>query len=65
MMIQSERPDIPAVPSSPADASSAEPAIQHERRRYAPPRLRFLGSVRDLTLGSGGGISDGRGTFHP
>jgi hypothetical protein len=30
-----------------------------ERRPYTAPRLRFLGSVRQLTLGSGGFCSDG------
>lgn len=33
-------------------ASRAVPAAAITRRKYAPPHLKQLGSVRDLTLGS-------------
>ena len=32
-----------------------------ERKLYHPPRLRHLGSVRELTAGSGNNTSDGVG----
>jgi hypothetical protein len=34
------------------------------RRPYAAPRLRHLGSVRELTLGSAAGKSEGAGLMH-
>jgi hypothetical protein len=36
-----------------------------ERRPYTTPRLRHLGSVRELTLGGTMGASEGGGTFNP
>jgi hypothetical protein len=30
--------------------------VQHTKRPYAPPRLRRLGSVRELTLGASMGM---------
>jgi hypothetical protein len=33
------------------------------RRPYSPPRLRHLGSVRELTLGGTAGMAEGGGTF--
>jgi hypothetical protein len=51
-----DRNALPLTPSAPAPApSSLEPEAVPplaERRRYSPPQLRHLGSVRDLTLGS-------------
>lgn len=44
----------PKSPQLPADVQQAP------RRKYATPRLKLLGSVRDLTLGSPKGkFSDG------
>ena len=40
-------PSAPA--SSPFEPQAGAPV--DERRRYSPPQLRHLGSVRDLTLG--------------
>jgi hypothetical protein len=36
----------------------AAPALRGAPRPYTAPRLRYLGSVRDLTLGSVGPILD-------
>ena len=33
------------------------------RLAYRPPRLRHLGSVRELTLGGTSGMAEGAGTF--
>jgi hypothetical protein len=41
-------PVTSSTPESVAVAPSCEPRA---RRHYAPPQLRHLGSVRDLTLG--------------
>jgi hypothetical protein len=41
-----------------ADASQDLPQAVEQRRPYAPPRLRKLGSVRDLTLSGGSGRTD-------
>jgi|GEM_PF-3454020 len=35
-----------------AEGSTGTGAVTRERRPYVAPRLRHLGSVRDLTLGS-------------
>lgn len=44
----------PKSPQLPADVQDAP------RRKYTPPRLKVLGSVRDLTLGSPTGrVTDG------
>lgn len=43
----------------PSDAASAAP----RRRPYQAPKLRHLGSVRELTLGSTAGMPEGGGTF--
>jgi hypothetical protein len=54
-----ERTAALPLPPSPAAASPSEPEAA-ERRRYSPPQLRHLGSVRDLTLGvRAGGIEVG------
>ncbi len=42
--------DLPAALPLASSASTPEPQPS-ERRRYTPPQLRHLGSVRDLTLG--------------
>jgi hypothetical protein len=44
-----------------ADASEGRPlqgASTPAQRRYQRPRLQYLGSVRELTLGSSGGTHD-------
>ena len=49
-------PSAPA--SSPSEPQAGAPV--DERRRYSPPQLRHLGSVRDLTLGvRAGGVEPG------
>ena len=51
--------DRPAALPLASSVSTAEPQPS-ERRRYTPPQLRHLGSVRDLTLGlRAGGIEPG------
>lgn len=35
------------------------------RRPYRAPQLRYLGSVRELTLGGTMGAGEGAGTFDP
>ena len=48
---------VPKSPQLPADAQNG---VQGERRKYVAPRLKRLGSVRELTLGSPAGkASDG------
>ncbi len=42
----SREPQKPQTPVDVKDGASVQ------RRKYAPPRLKRLGSVRDLTLGS-------------
>jgi hypothetical protein len=46
----------PTAPASRPEAQSDVPSA--ERRRYSPPQLRHLGSVRDLTLGFRGGANE-------
>jgi len=41
-----------------------EAAQASARRPYAAPRLKHLGSVRELTLGSAAGKSEGAGLMH-
>jgi len=45
---------------SPEDSSTEQSAVP-SRLPYAPPKLRRLGSVRELTLGSKNGPTDGAG----
>jgi hypothetical protein len=45
--------------------AGAEPSSTATRRPYVVPRLRCLGSVRELTLGSGLNAPDGEGTSQP
>ena len=40
------------------DQASGQSSVS-DRRPYTPPQLRLLGSVRTLTLGTGGAIPDG------
>ena len=58
----------PKTPELPADLARATGQVRGQaqpqlhgaaRRAYSPPRLKQLGSVRDLTLGSMGGVFDG------
>ena len=42
-------------PKSPPSAENVKDATVAPRRKYTSPRLRCLGSVRDLTLGSPAG----------
>jgi len=51
--------------SSAVDEHLATSPVQIERRPYSAPRLRYLGSVRELTLGSGSNISDAARTLRP
>jgi hypothetical protein len=44
-------------PSASAETSGSP------RLPYEPPRLRYLGAVREVTLGSLGGFSDSLGGF--
>ena len=46
-----EPTSLSLTPSAPASSPFEPQAGAPERRRYAPPQLRHLGSVRDLTLG--------------
>ncbi|CAN5877980.1 hypothetical protein BH11MYX4_BH11MYX4_55610 [soil metagenome] len=54
---------------SPADGTtSTEQAPEQPsaaRRPYHAPKLRHLGSVRELTLGATSGMIEGGGTFMP
>jgi hypothetical protein len=50
-MADERKPDNVAVPEAKAE----------ERKAYRAPKLRRLGSVRDLTLGSKNGKSEGGG----
>ena len=43
-------------PKSAKPAEEVKDATTAPRRRYAAPRLKRLGSVRDLTLGSPSGL---------
>lgn len=50
----------------PKEAKSAAPSeTTSERRPYRAPRLRQLGSVRELTLGATMGAAEGGATFNP
>ena len=63
----------PKTPELPADLARATGEVRPQanaqvhgaaaRRAYSPPRLKQLGSVRDLTLGSMGGVFDGVGSM--
>ena len=44
------------------DKSSATSTVGQARRAYRAPRLRHLGSVRELTLGGSKGQFEGAGT---
>ena len=44
---------------------SAPSAAVGHRRPYHAPKLRHLGSVRELTLGSTAGMPEGGATFMP
>ena len=61
-MTNGAKPDhepMPAASSPPRDETAAA------RRPYRAPKLRHLGSVRELTLGGTNGMSEGGGTFFP
>lgn len=45
------------------DAVERTSEVTDERRVYRAPTLRRLGSVRELTLGATGFLSDGAGTL--
>jgi hypothetical protein len=44
------------------DTVTVAPLDETPRRPYLPPRLRHLGSVRELTLGSGASAPDDEST---
>ncbi len=62
-MNHSERPPS-VVNSEDGDVRQAHPATEAPRKAYVAPRIRHLGSVRELTLGSGGTITDSGRTSH-
>ncbi len=43
--------------------AAAPSVVSLVRRPYRAPTIRFLGSVRDLTLGGRSGFAEGAGTF--
>lgn len=45
------------------EASHVSAVPDAPRRAYKAPKLRHLGSVRELTLGGTAGMSEGGGTF--
>lgn len=45
------------------DPRVADVPLESPRRPYSAPRLRHLGSVRELTLGGTAGMAEGGGTF--
>ena len=56
----------PSDPKTPSELESSTPsreaaAPKTSKRVYAAPRLRHLGSVRELTLGGTMGLGDGMG----
>lgn len=57
----SGKSDIVVVNEDERGAASAAPIAA--RRPYRAPKLRHLGSVRELTLGSTMGKNEGGGTF--
>jgi len=50
-------------PKVEAEIAAGEHSIAEPRRPYSAPRLRRLGSVRELTLGTSMGITEGGGTL--
>jgi hypothetical protein len=72
-MAHTDQPDAPMGSTStrPRDDAPAAGvgtracAVGPERRAYCVPVLRHLGSVRELTLGGTGPLSEGGGTRKP
>jgi hypothetical protein len=46
--------------TDPKTPETVKPEDANARQPYARPRLRRLGTVRDLTLGSAGATGDGK-----
>lgn len=46
-----------------ANPEGAKREPPHEKKRYTPPALRRLGTVRDLTLTKGKTITESRSAF--
>lgn len=51
------------MPKEESESVEPGPGVPAERRPYRAPRLRKLGSVRELTLGGTMGITEGGGTL--
>jgi hypothetical protein len=49
---QLTHPNEESMPQDPKSQLAEDAKVDVPRRPYAPPQLRQLGSVRDLTLGS-------------
>jgi hypothetical protein len=58
-MIQEDQKEPAPAGGESVEAAAAAPS----RRPYAAPKLRHLGSVRELTLGGTSGMAEGGGTF--